>query len=66
MSIDHVTDRIEDLLVRAKTWLSAEQIAERLGADQKNVYKRLNTLLLRGSVERRGEHRAVEWRARLT
>ena len=66
MSINHVTDRVEDLLKRVKVWMTLDVIAERLGCDKRNVNKRLRTLILRGSVERRGCRRELEYRARLT
>ncbi len=58
-----VMDRVSGLLIRTKTWLTTDQVAERLGAQPKYVHMRLMSLAAVGDVERRIAGRAIEWRA---
>lgn len=60
-----VADRVLGLLVAAKTWLTADQITERLGAKRRDyIHWRLMKLADDGLVERRRPNgREIEWRA---
>ena len=65
MTTYNVEDRVCLLLVRVRVWLTADQIAERLGgAQRQNVHRRLMSLARDGKIERRElSRRNVEWRA---
>ncbi len=63
MTTYNVEDRVAHLLARARTWLTTDQVAERLGAQRQNVHRRLMSLAASGDVERRAAGRDVEWRA---